>query len=94
MYSIVQVYPDKNYKVYLYFSNGEIRLYDASDIVGKGVFSVLNDPDFFTGRCTVLNHTLAWDITGTYDPKECIDLDPDVLHERSVPVTDPLAWFA
>ena len=31
--------------------------------------------------CTVLNHTLAWDIAGGRDEENCIDIDPENLHE-------------
>ncbi len=27
-----------------------------------------------------MNHTLAWDISGEYNPTNCIDIDPDVLY--------------
>lgn len=89
--SILQVYPEENYQVYLYFNTGEVRLFDASEIVGKGVFKVLADKKFFVERCTVLNHTLAWDVSGNYDPTQCLDLDPEVLYEKSTRVEDPLA---
>jgi len=89
--SILQVYPEENYQVYLYFNTGEVRLYDASEIVGKGVFKLLADKTFFLERCTVLNHTLAWDVSGNYDPTQCLDLDPDVLYEKSTRVEDSLA---
>lgn len=89
--SILQVYPEENYQVYLYFNTGEVRLYDASEIVGKGVFKVLADKKFFVERCTVLNHTLAWDVSGNYDPTQCLDLDPEVLYKKSTRVEDPLA---
>ena len=31
--------------------------------------------------CTILNDTLAWDVTGTRDESKCLDLDPDMLYE-------------
>jgi hypothetical protein len=60
-------------------------------LVGKGVFSRLEDKYYFMNRCTVLNNTLAWDVSGHYDPAQCIDLDPEVLYEKSVEVKDPLS---
>jgi hypothetical protein len=71
-----------------------VRLYDVSPLVGKGVFSVLADKTFFMERCTVLNRTLAWDLSGRLDPRECLDLDPAMLFESSVPVEDPLSKSA
>ena len=88
--TILQVYPTENYKVYLYFSDGKIKLYDISPLLDKGVFRKLQDKDFYLNRCTVLNKTLAWDVTGDYNPYECIDLDPVVLYEESIEVDDPL----
>ena len=87
---ILQVYPTKDYKVYLYFSDGKVKLYDVKPFLDKGVFQRLQDIDFFINRCTVLNHTLAWDVTGNYDPYSCIDLDPYVLYNESIEVKDPL----
>lgn len=30
--------------------------------------------------CTILNDTLAWDITGDRNESKCIDIDPDTLY--------------
>ncbi|MBE7439606.1 MAG: DUF2442 domain-containing protein [Spirochaetales bacterium] len=91
MMQIVQVYARPDCKIYLYFANGQVRLYDARPLLEKGVFRVLKDPDFFMNRCTVMNGTLAWDMTGNYDPTKCLDLDPEVLYQNSILVGDPLA---
>ena len=32
-------------------------------------------------KCMVLNGTLAWDVAGGRNVKECIDIDPLYLHE-------------
>ena len=87
---VLQVYPTENYKIYLYFSDGKIKLYDASPLIDKGVFTKLKDKNFYFNRCTILNKTLAWDVSGNYNPLECIDLDPNVLYEESIEVDDPL----
>ncbi len=91
---VLQVIPAENYKVYLYFSDGRVKVYDASHLVGKGVFKKLVDKDFYFNRCTVLNGTLAWDVTGDFNPYECIDLDPDTLYLESIEVPDPLVSTA
>jgi hypothetical protein len=89
--TVLQAYPTENYKVYLYFSDGKVKLYDILPLTDKGIFKKLQDKDFFLNRCTVLNHTLAWDVNGDYNPSECIDLDSITLYEQSVEVADPLA---
>ena len=47
----------------------------------KKVFERLKDIDFFMNACTILNDSLAWDVTGTRDESNCLDLDPDMLYE-------------
>ena len=59
--------------------------------IGKGVFKPLESIDFFIERCTVMNDTLAWDVTGTFDPRECIDIAPETIYVDGVDVADPLA---
>ena len=88
--SVVQVIPKEDYTVYVYFSTGEIKLYNARPLLEKGVFRVLQDIEFFMNRCTVMNGTLAWDRSGNYNEYDCIDIDPEVLYENSEPVEDPL----
>ena len=61
---IVQVLPKDNYNIFVYFVDGKIKKYDVSHLVGKGVFSKLNDLDFYMNNCTVLNGTLAWTLDG------------------------------
>lgn len=83
MPEVVQVVPHKDYTVDVFFSDGKITRYDMSDRVQKGVFQVLQNVDIFMERCVVLNDTLAWDIVGNMDPKNCIDIDPDTLYEAA-----------
>lgn len=47
-------------------------------IAGGGVFERLADDSFFEEALTVLNDTVAWDVSGHYDPITCIDIDPFV----------------
>ena len=44
--TILQVYPTENYKVYLYFSDGKVKLYDVEPLLDKGVFRKLQDNDY------------------------------------------------
>ena len=41
-----------------------------------GVFKVLEDENIFREKLTVLNHSIAWDISGDRDESKCIDIDP------------------
>lgn len=87
---VIQVIPTNDYKVYIYFDDGTIRLFDACELIKKGVFIKLQDKSIFIDRCTVLNGTLAWDINGNYDETECLDLDPFELYNLPE-VEEP--WF-
>lgn len=86
---VVQVVPTNDFKVYIYFEDGKIKLFDASNLVTKGVFQKLQDISVFKDTCTVLNHTLAWDLEGKYDPTECLDIDPEELYNSSPDVIEP-----
>lgn len=84
---IVQVIPTENYTVYIYFDDGYVRLYNANELIKRGgIFNKLKDKKFFIERCTILNNTLAWDITGNYDEFNCIDICPDTL--KSCPIVE------
>jgi hypothetical protein len=87
---VVQVFPQANYSVYIYFADGKIKLFDMKPLIGKGVFTQLSAPEQFIELCTVINHTLAWDIGGNFDPYRCIDIDPVTIYETGVDVEDPL----
>ena len=91
---VIQVFPQDDYMIFVYFADGKIKKYNAKPLVGKGVFQCLEDKRLFLERCTVLNNTLAWDISGNYDPARCIDIDPEVLYNESVEVPDPLNTVA
>lgn len=41
-----------------------------------GVLKVLEDENIFREKLTVLNHSIAWDISGDRDESKCIDIDP------------------
>ena len=80
MPEVVQVIPQDNYVVDILFQDGKIVHYDVTHLLENGVFTMLKDFDFYMNRCTVMNHTLAWDVSGEYDPTNCIDIDPDMLY--------------
>ena len=78
---VVQVIPEKNYSVFVYFEDGKIVHYDSRPILEKEVFRPLKDIHVFMNSCTVLNDTLAWDIQGNRDTTTCLDIDPDTLYD-------------
>jgi hypothetical protein len=89
---VIQVIPTEDYKVYVYFDDGRIKLFDASELIQKGVFAQLRDKTKFMKTCRVLNGTLAWDIMENYDEAACLDLDPLELY-RSCPEVDEPTWM-
>lgn len=93
-HKILQVHPTDNYEVYLYFADGKIKLYKAKELITKGVFQQLQDINFFKNSCTVMNDTLAWDITGKYDSSMCLDLDPEELYNSCPEVKEPDMFYA
>ena len=87
---VLQSIAGENFTVYAYMQDGTIRLYDAKPIIGKGgVFEPLKDESFFRERLTVMNGTVAWDLSGRLDPRDCIDIDPFTIAECPV-AADPL----
>lgn len=41
MPEIIQVRPTDNFKVFVYFDDGSIKLYDASELIHEGIFTKL-----------------------------------------------------
>jgi hypothetical protein len=81
MPEVVQVIPTEEFKVYVYFDDGSIHLYDASELVTKGIFKPLSDIKVFKETCTVLNGTLSW------------SLDPFIIYEEYPEVEEPKSFF-
>ena len=79
--TVVQVIPQTDYTVYVYFDDGKIVLYDLSEKIDKEIFKPLREIDVFMNTCTVMNETLAWDIAGNRDSTKCIDIDVFSLYE-------------
>lgn len=91
---VIQVIPTPEYKVYIYFDDGMIRLYDASELINKGIFKQLKNDDLFVTACTVLNGTLAWTPDKSYSAETCLDLDPHSLYSNCIVVDEPIELFA
>ena len=91
MPKMYQVYPIDDYTVYIYYDNGEIKLYDCKWILDEeGIFKNIHDINKFKELCTIMNGTLAWDISLIRDPYNCIDICPDTVYNESVKAKDIL----
>ena len=72
---VIQVISTDDYKVYVYMDDNTVRLYDAAPLIAKGgIFSRIQDIEIFKSTCTILNDTLAWDLSGCMDGINCIDI--------------------
>lgn len=91
---VLQAVAGEGYTVYAYMLDGTVRRVDISALVEQGgVFERLRDREFFETALTVLNDTVAWDLSGSHDPTDCIDIDPfSVAESEAVP--DPLSNVA
>lgn len=88
---VIQVNPDQDFIVHVYFSDGKIKLFNMKPYLNRGVFAQFSDLDNFLNKCTVMNGTLAWDLSEKYDPSNCVDIDHEVIYSTSISVTvDPL----
>ena len=84
---VYQAVPGDNYIVYAYMNDGSMRAYDVKPLINKGgVFKVLRDVKVFCETLTVLNNTIAWDLSGKRDECDCIDVDPFEVY--SSPIVD------
>ena len=81
---VSRVIPYEDYTVSVFFEDGKTVCYDVSPMLSKGVFRILKDKSVFLSRCTVLNGTLAWDLSGDGDVSKCIDIDPESLYSKAI----------
>lgn len=87
---VLQVVPTDDFGIYVYFNDGSVRFFDVKPLLKKGsVFEPMMQIDFFKDRLSIINDTVAWDMTGDGNPRKCVDLDPLVLFEQPC-VADPL----
>ena len=75
---VTRLTPQVNHRLLLEFSNGEMRLFDLTPWLDRGVFRALRDSAEFA-QAQVVDGSVEW-------PGE-IDLSFDTLYLRSVPVT-------
>ena len=71
----VTVQPLDNYMLQVEFDNGEIRLFDVSPFLDKGVFQKLQNPAYFMKAHQEFG-TVVWD--------ETLDIAPETLYGKSV----------
>ncbi len=88
---IIQVIPTYDFKVYCYFSDDKIKLFDVTPFLNKGVFSQISNSLDFVNKCCVMNGTLSWDLSGKFDPTNCLDIDPETIYISAIDVADPIA---
>lgn len=82
---VYQAVAGDNYKVYAYMNDGSMRLFDAKPLIDKGgVFEPLKNNETFKNTLTVMNGTVAWDLQGSRDEYNCIDVDPETVFESPV----------
>ena len=74
---ITTVSPQDNYILQMTFENGEQRYLDMKPYLHRGVFKELANKDMFN-TVRVSFDTVAW--------KNEVDLAPEVLYEKSVPL--------
>lgn len=76
-YQITSCQAYEGYKLQLTFADGKKGSADLSHLVGKGVFSLWNDPkEFAKVSIDPITKTVSWG--------NVIDLDPVTLREKTV----------
>ena len=71
--TVVQVIPLDNFHVQVFFDDGKIVDYDATNDLKAEIMAPMRDIENFKNACTVMNGTLAWDISGKWDEADCVD---------------------
>ncbi len=73
---VISVAALSNARLRLRFANGEVRVFDASPYIGRGIFQRLRDPDLFA-RARVVAGCVEW--------PSGLDLSNDTLYLDSIP---------
>lgn len=79
LFDVLSVQPLPGYRLKLKFENGENRLFDMSSLMDKKPFNRLKVANAFFGA-HIDYGTVVW-------PGN-IDIAPETLYDRSVPLTD------
>ena len=75
MEHVTKVQPLKNYMLEVTFSSGEVRLFDVKPYLDKGIFTKLQDENFFN-QAYVDYDTVCW-------PGN-LDIAPETLFDKGV----------
>ncbi len=75
MESVIAVKPQEGFKLELKFNTGEIKLFDATPYLEKGVFKKLKDEALFK-QAYVAFDTVCW--------PDNLDISPETLYDKSV----------
>lgn len=79
---VIQAVAGENFTVFAYMLDGTIRKVSVKHLIDKGgIWERLKDLDFFNNALTVMNDTVAWDLSDCFDPTNCIDIDPFTIAE-------------
>lgn len=82
---IFQAVAGEDYIVYAYTNDGAIRKVDIKPFFkNAGVFEKIRDKEIFKKTLTVIGNTIAWDLDGSRDEHNCIDIDPFFVFESPV----------
>lgn len=73
--AVKEVKPIENYKLILTFENNEVKIFDMSPYLDKGIFRELKNENIFNA-VKVSFDSIEW-------PNEA-DIDPETLYEDSV----------
>jgi hypothetical protein len=75
----------EEHRLILEFDNGQCRVFDVRPLLSIGRFRNLASPEAFT-KVKVVFDTVQWE--------NGLDLDPEYLYERSVPIPcdQPAPW--
>ena len=88
--TIKKVKANDDYTLTITFDNGEVKLYDMSDTVGKGVFDILKDKDKFKQAYIDDSGVISWDIDNSIDSNVVwsnkLDICPDGCYIYSKPL--------
>lgn len=80
METVINVRAREDFHLEVKFDTGETRVFDARPYLEKGVFRRLKDPAQFR-QAYVAFDTVCW-------PGN-LDIAPETLYDRSVPLTEP-----
>ena len=80
MHRAISVKPMKNYIILVKFDNGEERVFNCFPLLNDTLFSQISNIDYFK--------TVHIDEMGVVCWNDSTDINPDILYEESVPVSE------